>query len=57
MPWEGDVSGSHVEVESAELALILEGIDLRGAKRRKRSAQGASRLAESTPVHPAGTGI
>jgi len=26
----------HVEVEAAELALMLEGIDLRGAKRRKR---------------------
>ena len=26
----------HVEVEAAELALILEGIDLRGARRRPR---------------------
>ena len=27
---------SHVEIDSAELALMLEGIDLSGAKRRKR---------------------
>jgi transposase len=27
---------THVEVEAAELALMLEGIDLSGAKRRKR---------------------
>jgi len=27
---------THVEMESAELALVLEGIDLDGAKRRKR---------------------
>lgn len=29
-------SATHVEVDSAELALMLEGIDLAGAKRRKR---------------------
>ena len=28
--------GTHVEVESAELMLLLEGIDLAGARRRKR---------------------
>jgi transposase len=27
---------THVEIDSAELALMLEGIDLAGAKRRKR---------------------
>jgi transposase len=27
---------THVEMEAAELALMLEGIDLRGAKRRPR---------------------
>lgn len=47
MPWESGVSGSHVEMESAELALILEGIDLRGAKRRKRWSPEVPRLAES----------
>ena len=36
LPWERDCAGSHVEMESAELALILEGIDLRGARRRPR---------------------
>jgi transposase len=29
-------SATHVEIDSAELALMLEGIDLAGAKRRKR---------------------
>jgi len=38
MPWkDGDV-GAQVEMEAAELGLILEGIDLRGAKRRQRWA-------------------
>jgi transposase len=27
---------THLEIDSAELALMLEGIDLEGAKRRKR---------------------
>ena len=31
-----DASGESVEVEAAELALLLEGIDLRGARRRPR---------------------
>lgn len=29
-------TATHVEIDSAELALMLEGIDLAGAKRRKR---------------------
>jgi transposase len=33
VPPEG---ASHLEIEAAELALILEGIDLRGARRRPR---------------------
>ena len=36
LPWEREQVGGHVEVEAAELALILEGIDLRGARRRPR---------------------
>jgi transposase len=36
LPWERTNGGEHVEVEAAELALILEGIDLRGARRRPR---------------------
>lgn len=37
LPWEHGAAerGSH-EIEAAELGLILEGIDLRGAVRRKR---------------------
>jgi transposase len=38
VPWNAQEASdrTHVEVEAAELALILEGIDLRGAKRRAR---------------------
>jgi transposase len=37
VPWRGtSTSESSVEMEAAELALILEGIDLQGAKRRRR---------------------
>jgi len=36
LPWERETTGPHVEMEAAELALVLEGIDLRGAKRRPR---------------------
>jgi len=34
--WQVPQGATHVEVEAAELALLLEGIDLRGAKRYKR---------------------
>ncbi len=30
------IDGHHVEIETADLGLILEGIDLAGSKRRKR---------------------
>ncbi len=33
----------HVEIDSAELALLLEGIELEGAKRRKRYRHDATR--------------
>jgi transposase len=36
LPWEREPSDGTVEMEAAELALILEGIDLRGARRRPR---------------------
>jgi transposase len=36
LPWEREAVGAHVEWEAAELALVLEGIDLRGARRRAR---------------------
>lgn len=32
----GDEGSTHVEINSAELALMLEGIELTGARRRKR---------------------
>jgi transposase len=38
LPWDAPASDAAVEMEAAELALILEGIDLRGAKRRARWA-------------------
>jgi transposase len=36
LPWEPPAVGAAVEMEAAELALIRDGIDLRGAKRRAR---------------------
>lgn len=33
---QSDGAGTHVQIDSAELALLLEGIELEGAKRRKR---------------------
>jgi len=37
LPWRtGAAPPAHVEMEAAELALILEGIDLAGARRRPR---------------------
>jgi hypothetical protein len=36
LPWEQPATDTAVEMEPAELPLILEGIDLRGAKRRAR---------------------
>jgi transposase len=41
LPWEQPAIGAAVEMESAELALILEGIDLRGARRRARWPPGS----------------
>lgn len=34
---------THVEIDAAELALLLEGIELEGAKRRKRYHHGTTR--------------
>ncbi len=36
LPWETLAEQRHVELEATDLALMLEGIDLRGAKRRPR---------------------
>ena len=38
-------TSTHVEMEAAELALMLEGIDLRGARRRPRWDPRAARVA------------
>lgn len=41
LPWEGtDSPARYYELEAVELALILEGIDLRGAQRRARWVPG-----------------
>lgn len=48
LPWEREDSGGYVEMEAAELALVLEGIDLRGAKRRKRWEPPATEVAAPT---------
>lgn len=36
IPTEPEVGRRHVEVDAGELGLMLEGLDLRGARRRKR---------------------
>jgi transposase len=36
LPVDVDAGATHLEMESAELSLMLEGIDLRGARRRPR---------------------
>lgn len=36
LPRTPTVGKRHIEIEGSELALMMEGIDLRGAKRRKR---------------------
>ncbi len=39
LPTEPLLGQTHIEVDAGELALVLEGIDLRGAKRRRRWRQ------------------
>ena len=42
LPWEGSSEiARYYELEAVELAVILEGIDLKGAKRRSRWIPGA----------------
>jgi transposase len=36
LPTEPEVGRRHVEVDAGQLGLMLEGLDLRGARRRKR---------------------
>jgi len=39
---EANAAAAHLEIDSAELALMLEGIELAGAKRRKRYQRDAA---------------
>lgn len=50
-PREAVNGARHVEVEAAELSLMLEGIDLRGARRRPRWTPGAA--VSPSPTGPA----
>ena len=42
----------HVEIDAAELSLMLEGIDLGGAKRKKRFRRGPRERESHEPVEP-----
>ena len=42
----------HVEMESSELSLLLEGIDLRGARRRRRWEPGDRGASNAVPSMP-----
>src|SRR5206468_626857 len=44
--------GARVEVEAAELALVLEGIELAGAKRRKRFTPEAQTMRSTSEAPP-----
>jgi transposase len=50
--WKPGTDATHVEVESAELSLMLEGIDLAGARKRPRWQP-----APSLPAHSAGSAL
>lgn len=56
LPKEPETGSRHVEVDAGELGLMLEGLDLRGARRRKRwyrspwGAQSVPRLRSGEPA-------
>ncbi|HEY5287404.1 MAG TPA: IS66 family insertion sequence element accessory protein TnpB [Solirubrobacteraceae bacterium] len=52
VPWSQETVAerSHMQIEAAELALILEGIDLRGAKRRPRWTPDAMTSEQASPA-------
>jgi transposase len=52
VPWtkEAMAGHAHLQMEAAELALLLEGIDLRGARRRPRWAPRDQVLPPPSPV-------
>lgn len=47
--WKPGTGAPHVEVEAAELSLMLEGIDLAGARRRPRWQPATTTAARSQP--------
>lgn len=46
LPGEPRPGARHIELEATELALMMEGIDLRGARRRKRWVPGENVLVQ-----------
>jgi transposase len=46
LPSEPRPGARHIEMEATELALMMEGIDLRGARRRKRWVPGENVLVQ-----------
>jgi transposase len=46
LPSEPRPGARHIEMEATELALMMEGIDLRGARRRKRWVPGENELVQ-----------
>jgi transposase len=50
LPSEPRPGARHIEVEATELALMMEGIDLRGSRRRKRWAPDKNLLVQEAIV-------
>ena len=50
MPTTPRAGARHIELEATELALMMEGIDLRGARRRPRWTPSENVLARGVPV-------
>jgi transposase len=50
LPWSQETAAdrTHMQIEAAELALILEGIDLRGAKRRPRWTPSTEKISQTS---------
>ena len=48
LPQEPEPGRRHIVIEAADLALMLEGIDLRGARRRKHWSPGTKELVQGT---------
>jgi len=50
VPWSPRPGTRHVELEATELALVMEGIDLGGARRRERWRPGEKVLARAASI-------